>query len=444
MGSKQREHVFYYRDRELFCEDVSLAEIAAAFDTPVYIYSQTELEKRAAAYENTLNDLTQRRKDAKGSNPRLSAIDTSWRAYRVPSPSSLVCYAVKANNNLTILRLVAAAGLGADVTSGGELFLALKAGFPPDKIIYSGVGKTRREINEALEANIHALHVESAMELAVIGEIAAARQQVVAIGIRINPNIVASTHPKISTGQSQHKFGVAPEQAITMFREAAAHPWLQPIGLAAHIGSQITSLEPFVQASHTLVALADELHSLGIALDYLDVGGGLGIAYQQETPPTLTDWATQVAQPVLTAGYDVVIEPGRSLVGSAGALLTQVVYTKSQGEKEFVIVDAGMSDLLRPTLYNAYHPIVSVQEAAAATPKITVDVVGPICETGDYLALERPLPPQQPGNLLAILQAGAYGFAMSSNYNGRPRPAEVLVKNNQFSLIRSRQTYTDL
>ncbi len=406
---------FTYRAGELTCENVPLARVVAAHDTPVYVYSRAEIESRARAYVAT--------------------------AAGVTGGAALVCYAVKANGNPALLRLLAAAGLGADVTSGGELFLARHAGFPAANIIFSGVGKKAGEIAEALAAGIRAIHVESEMELAAVAA-AAERQGVVApVGVRVNPDVSADTHPYISTGLRDHKFGVPREQAAAILRAAAADPWLRPVGLAAHIGSQITDLAPFAQSVGFLVALADRLKAEGIALDYIDAGGGLGIDYQGPAPDVAA-WVRAVGPQVSAAGYRLVVEPGRSIVGRAGALLTRVVYTKDQGEKRFVIADAGMTDLIRPTLYQAYHPIVPLLESASAPE--TVDVVGPICETSDFLARARSLPPVARGDLLAILHAGAYGYAMSSNYNGHLRPAEVLVEGDSFRVIRRRQTYDDL
>lgn len=420
---------FSYVNGQLACEEASLAEIAVAVGTPVYVYSQAELETRAAAY--------------------VTAV----------SPQSLVCYAVKANGNPHLIRLLGRAGLGADVTSGGELFLAQHAGIAPEKIIFSGVGKLRHEIEAALEADIRALHVESEMELHTIAAIAQERRQVARIGVRVNPNISAETHPYISTGQHAHKFGVPWPTAHAMLRFAASHAWLEPVGLAAHIGSQIVDAAPFVEAATYVADLAAELQAEGIDLHYLDVGGGLGIDYGEggETV-SIAEWITAVTTPITQAGFPAVYEPGRSIVGPAGALLTRVVYTKQQGEKQFAIVDAGMNDLLRPTLYGAHHPIVTVMQTAegreqlnnsvasnsVATNIVATNIVGPICETGDFLAKERPLPPTAPGDLLAVLQAGAYGFAMGSNYNGRLRPAEVLVQGGQFTVIRQRQSYAHL
>ncbi|MAT99605.1 MAG: diaminopimelate decarboxylase [Anaerolineaceae bacterium] len=409
---------FQYHNNQLHCEDVPLAQLAAAEGTPLYVYSQATILDNARAYLKQAGN------------------------------KALVCYAVKANGNPTILRLLAEAGLGADVTSGGELFLSRHAGFAPDKIIYSGVGKLRHEIEAALEANIRALHVESEMELAQIAAIATERQQIARIGVRVNPDIPVETHPYISTGAAQHKFGVSPETAVSLLHTAAQHPWLQPVGLAAHIGSQIQALEPFAASANFLVSLADELSAGGIRLEYLDVGGGLGVAYESEKWAVKSEkigaWVNTVSQPVRRAGYRLVMEPGRSIVAEAGVLLTQVIYTKTQGAKQFAIVDAAMNDLLRPTLYGAYHEILPVQVRRTSEVRRTYDVVGPICETGDFLAKDRVLPPLAPGDLLAITHVGAYGFAMSSNYNGRLRPAELLIDGSQTHRIRQRQTYQHL
>ncbi|WP_420628191.1 diaminopimelate decarboxylase [Candidatus Leptofilum sp.] len=407
---------FQYHHQQLHCENTPLAELAKSYGTPLYVYS------RAAILENA-------------------------RTFLAQAPASaLVCYAVKANGNPAILRLLVEIGLGADVTSGGELFLALHAGFPPEKIIYSGVGKLRHEIEAALDANICALHVESAMELEQIAAIASQRQQVVSIGVRVNPDIPVGTHPYISTGAAQHKFGVSAETAVTLLHFAASHPWLKPVGIAAHIGSQIQEVAPFATSADFLVGLADELASSGIHLEYVDVGGGLGVNYETgDQSPKIEDWIRAVATPVESAGYRLVLEPGRAIVAGAGVLLTQVVYTKPQGGKQFAIVDAAMNDLLRPTLYSAHHAILPVTKVTGTLKvPVTYDVVGPICETGDFLGKERPLSLLSPGDLLAVCHAGAYGFAMSNNYNGRLRPAEVLVDDETAQLIRQRQTYEHL
>jgi len=383
--------------------------------TPVYVYSRADLLGRARTFLEAT---------------RAAAGD-----------GTLICYAVKANANPTLLRLLREAGLGADVTSGGELFLARHVGVEPQRIIYSGVGKQAEEIEAALAAGIRAIHIESEMELDTVAAVAARLGRVAPVGVRVNPNISAATHPYISTGLHSHKFGVPHERAVAILRAAAADPWLRPVGLAAHIGSQITELDPFAQAARFLVALADGLADEGIRLEYLDCGGGLGIDYQGGAPG-LADWVHVIGPIVRAAGYELVIEPGRSIAGRAGALLTRVVYTKQQGDKRFVITDAGMTDLIRPALYQAHHPILPVR--ARGGVEEVVDVVGPICETSDFLARDRALPPLAAGDLLAVLHAGAYGFAMSSNYNGHLRPAEVLVDGDSFGVIRRRQTYDDL
>ena len=400
---------FTYQQNTLACEDVPLAEIAASAGTPVYVYSKAELLNRARAFRQAAGD------------------------------DALVCYAVKANGNPSLLRLLQADGLGADVTSGGELFLALQAGTAPRKIIFSGVGKRADEIESAVAAEICALHVESEMEMEAVARAARELRRVARIAVRVNPDIKAETHPYDSTGRLEHKFGVPRETAVALYERAAGDPWLDPIGLAAHIGSQITAIRPYEELTLFLLELAADLAARGIKISTIDAGGGLGINYGEDSAPPIVDWMAAVAQPLRRAGYRLVVEPGRSIVGPAGALLTSVLYTKEQGGKSFIIVDAGMNDLIRPALYNAYHPIRTVEKADDEAPLAAQDVVGPVCETGDFLARERLLPAVAQGDLLAVMQAGAYGFAMSSNYNGRCRPAEVLVDGDQFHIIRRRQ-----
>jgi diaminopimelate decarboxylase len=405
--------MFHYQQQTLYCENRSLAEIALAVGTPTYVYSQAELLQRAHAYR------------------RL--------------PGVLTCFAVKANCNPVLLRLLGTMGLGADVTSGGELFLAQHAGIPAERIIYSGVGKRKDEIRLALKSGIRALHVESEMELEVVTAVAQDLGQKARIGVRVNPDISAETHPYDSTGRLEHKFGVPRDAAVTLLRRAVEHPWLEPTGLAAHIGSQIASVIPYDSLALFLVELANEVAQLGINLAYIDVGGGLGINYEDDDVPSIEDWVTTVSRPVMEAGYGLVIEPGRSIVGPAGALLTEVLYTKQQGGNNFAIVDSGMNDLIRPAMYKAAHPLWPIREPLESEDrKILVDVVGPVCETGDFLARKQPLPELKAGDMLAIMQAGAYGFAMGSNYNGRLRPAEVLVNGNEFQIIRQRQSYDHL
>jgi diaminopimelate decarboxylase len=405
---------FNYQDGVLSCEDVPLTDIAAKAGTPVYVYSKKELLDRARAYHTAAGG------------------------------DALVCYAVKANSSPALLRLLRGEGLGADVTSGGELFLALHAGIPPQKIIYSGVGKRPDEIDMAISAGIGALHIESEQELDLIGRMAADLGRVARISIRVNPNISADTHPYDSTGRLEHKFGLPRETAVSLYKRAAADPWLEPVGVAAHIGSQISDIRPYRALAEYLVDLAGELGSAGVNLSYVDVGGGLAIDYNESGVPPVARWVSAVAGPVERAGYRLVVEPGRSIVGPAGALVCAVLYTKEQGGKRFVIVDAGMNDLVRPAMYNAYHAVRPLCEANGSRPEITADIVGPVCETGDFLARDRLISEVRPGELLALMNAGAYGFAMSSNYNGRLRPPEVLVDGADFHLIRRRQAYEHL
>lgn len=391
-----------------------LDEIAAAAGSPAYIYSSAELLHRARAYRRAAGD------------------------------DALVCYAVKANGNPAILRLLQQEGLGADVTSGGELYLALHAGIAPDRIIYSGVGKRADEIEMAIMAGIGALHIESVQELEIAAAAAAGLARTARISVRVNPDISAETHPYDSTGRLDHKFGLPRAAAVSLYQRASADPWLQPVGLAAHIGSQISDIGPYRELVAFLLDLASELAAAGIELSYLDVGGGLAIDYNNDEVPAIAEWVAAVAAPVKSAGYRLVVEPGRSIVGPAGILLASVLYTKEQGGKRFVIVDAGMNDLVRPAMYNAHHAVRPVREIPDAGRSTAVDIVGPVCETGDFLARERALNETKPGDLLAFMQAGAYGFAMSSNYNGRLRLAEVLVDGHSFRVIRQRQNYEHL
>ncbi len=399
-------------------DDAVLAAVAAAVGTPTYVYSLGALAERVAA--------------ARQAAARVAPAPPAGAGHRL-------CYAVKANGNVSLLRWLGEQGLGADVTSAGELYLAVEAGIEPTRILFSGVGKTTAEIEMALAAGIRALHVESPGELAEIARQARARRQAAAIGVRVNPGIAAATHPAIQTGASGHKFGLPGDAALDLMRQAAADPWLRPVGLAAHIGSQIRELAPLRQTAGMLVELAARLAVEGVRLDYLDVGGGLGIG---PGAPSIAAWIEAVGAPVARAGYRLVLEPGRALVGPAGVLLTRVVAVKAQGGKAFVVVDAGMSELIRPALYGAEHPIRVIGAATGAGA--IVDVVGPLCETGDVLARDRPLPMVAPGDLLALEDVGAYGFAMSSNYNGRLRAAEVLVEGEAFRVIRPRQQLADL
>jgi diaminopimelate decarboxylase len=405
---------FTYRDGILTCEGVPLPEIAETAGTPVYVYSKTGLLDRARAY--------------------LAAAGTN----------ALVCYAVKANGSPALLRLLGAEGAGADVTSGGELFLALHAGIAPQKIIYSGVGKRPDEIEMAIRAGIGALHIESAQELEIVSHTAKRLQSRARISIRVNPDISADTHPYDSTGRLEHKFGLPRETAVSLTKSAAADPWLEPLGLAAHIGSQISDIRPYRALAEYLVDLAGELTAAGAGVTYIDVGGGLAIDYNESGVPPVEEWISAVAAPVRRAGYRLVVEPGRSIAGPAGVLVCTVLYTKEQGDKSFVIVDAGMNDLVRPAMYGAHHAVRPLCRPEGSRPEIKADIVGPVCETGDFLARDRQMAEPVPGDRLAVLNAGAYGFAMSSNYNGRLRLPEVLVDGDSYQLIRRRQEYEHL
>ena len=410
---------FNYHNRELKCGSVSLSEVAREFGTPAYVYSLAELRGRAQAYL--------------AASARLGG-------------QCLTCYAVKANGNPALLRVLSGLGLGADIVSGGELFLAEAAGFPPHKIVFSGVGKTRKEIEEALVTGVLALHIESLDELGLIAQIAQNLGHVAPVAVRVNPDIRVDTHAHVSTGEKTHKFGVTANLAEAMIQSAAESPWLRPVGISAHIGSQITSLEPFKEAAEKLGQLADALAISGVRLDYIDMGGGLAIDYGEGSGPGVFDWLAAVSEPVNRRGYKLLVEPGRSITGPAGVLLTRVLHIKEQGGRRIVVVDAGMNDLLRPALYDAQHPIVPVAQSDAAEAKttITVDLVGPVCESSDVLARDRTLPELKPGEYLAILKTGAYGFSMSSNYNGRQRPAEVLVEDDTYRIIREREQYDTL
>jgi diaminopimelate decarboxylase len=407
---------FAYQDGQLHCEATPLEAIADAVGTPTYVYSGSAILSMLEAYERALGDLPH-----------------------------LCCYAVKANMNLAILALLAQAGAGADVVSGGELYRALRAGFEPQRIVFAGVGKTRDEIREGLKADILFFNVESPAELEVIDDVARAEGMRARIGIRVNPDIDPQTHPYIATGLKTSKFGIPYRDARDVYRRAAGLPGIEVVGMHMHIGSQLTKVTPIADSLARLADLADGLRQDGIRLRYLDVGGGLGIRYREESPPSPGDYARALRPLLERLGVTVLLEPGRSLVGNAGILLTRVLYRKATDGRRFVVIDAAMNDLIRPALYNAHHEIRPVAEPrpGAESPDV-VDVVGPVCESGDFLAKERPLPPVTAGALLAVMSAGAYGFAMASNYNARPRPAEVLVHGDRFQVVRRRESYEDM
>jgi len=404
---------FAYRQNEFFCEDLALASIAVRFGTPTYVYSQSTILRNYQRLRGTLA--------------------------RIPG---MICYSVKANSHLRILSLLRQAGAGFDVVSGGEVARALRAGAAPGTIVYSGVGKTPEEIDAGLAAGIMMFNVESAGELAVIESRARALQTVGRVSIRVNPDVEADTHPYISTGQTIHKFGVPKEEVPELYRRAARSPHLKVQGVACHIGSQILEVEPFWKALEEILGVARQLAAEGITLEVLDLGGGLGISYGAEPPLDVERLARGLEERLREVSLRLILEPGRSLVGDAGALLTRVLYVKRNPGKNFVIVDAGMNDLMRPTLYGSYHEIVPLR--AGAAERLQADIVGPLCETGDFLARDRDLADVQPGDLLAVLTTGAYGFVLSSNYNTRPRPAEVLVHGAETELIRPREAVEDL
>jgi diaminopimelate decarboxylase len=404
---------FRYEAGQLMCEQVPAESLAERFGTPSYVYSQAAVLENFHSFQQRLKSLP-----------------------------SLICYSVKANSNLRIINLLRQAGAGFDVVSGGELARALRVGAAPDRIVFSGVGKTQEEVDAGLHAGILMFNVESAGELELLESRARALAQPAPVSIRINPDVVARTHPYISTGQIIHKFGVPKEEALELYRRAARSPQFQVRGVACHIGSQILEVEPFLKAMDEMLDLAGKLQAEGINPEFLDLGGGYGIRYADEQPLDADRLMQGIAASLRGTSYRLVVEPGRTLVGDAGILLTRVLYVKRNQQKNFIVVDAGMNDLMRPTLYGSYHEII----AACQRPgqKLQADVVGPLCETGDFLAHDREMPDARPGDLLALLNAGAYGFVLASNYNTRPRPAEVLVQGDQAELIRRRERLEDL
>jgi len=407
-------HHFAYQNGELCAENVSLAEIARRVGTPTYVYSQATLTRHFEAFTRAFDGL-----------------------------DTLVCYAVKANTSRAIMALFASLGGGADIVSGGELWRAIQAGVDPAKIVYSGVGKTEAEMEAALKAGILMFNLESVQEMQVLDRVAGNLGLKAPVSFRVNPDVDAQTHPKITTGLAKNKFGLDVELAFQQYQALAAMPNLAVKGVSCHIGSQLTDVRPFADALDRVTVLIERLRAAGIKLGVLDLGGGLGITYSQESPPAPDEYAAALKDRVRKLDMRLVLEPGRVLVGNAGILLAQVLYTKQTPVKRFVIVDAAMNDLIRPSFYDSYHAIwpVRQQPGAEASP---ADVVGPICETGDFLARDRDLPAFARGDLMAVLSAGAYGFAMSSNYNSRPRAAEVMVHGERWSVIRARETLEDL
>jgi diaminopimelate decarboxylase len=406
-------HHFKYRDNILFCEDVPVKEIADEIGTPFYLYSHATLKRHFQAFRTAFEGI-----------------------------DNLICYSAKANTNLAVLKLFADLGCGLDIVSGGELYRGLKSGFTPDRVVYSGVGKSTDEIDYALEKGILMFNVESLVELKLINERAGRLGKCAPIAIRVNPDVDAKTHPYISTGLKKNKFGIDAEAALEGYRVAEHLEHVDVVGVACHIGSQITETDPFEAALKSLKALIIDLKQMGINIKYLDMGGGLGITYADEKPPPINEYADTIIEQLKDADLKLVLEPGRVLVGNAGILVTKVLYYKSGGVKNFVIVDAGMNDLMRPTLYNAFHAIEPVVNSGKDL--IVADVVGPICESSDFLAVDRSMATVDGGDLLAVMSAGAYGYVMSSNYCSRPRVAEVMVKGGRFHVVKARESYEDL
>ncbi|HET9594517.1 MAG TPA: diaminopimelate decarboxylase [Anaeromyxobacteraceae bacterium] len=404
---------FRRRRGELWAEDIPLADLAEAYGTPLYVYSSATLTRHWRVLERSLRGL-----------PHLS------------------CYAVKANSNLAVLALFARLGAGFDIVSGGELYRVLEAGGDPSKVVFSGVGKTDDDIAYALRSGIKVIDVESAAELARVSQVARRLRRRAPVAFRVNPDVDARTHPYITTALRESKFGVSVAEARQLYARAAADPALAVRGVAMHIGSQITDVQPFLDAIERVLALVAELKARGIALHHLDVGGGLGIPYRDERPPHPDAYGAAVKSALRGFEGEILLEPGRVLVGNAGVLLTRVLYRKRNGRREFVVVDAAMNDLVRPALYEAHHEVEPVGRPSRRAT--VVDVVGPVCESSDFLAKRRRLPDVAAGDLLCVRSAGAYGFAMSSNYNSRARAAEVLVDGDRAHLARKRETWADL
>jgi diaminopimelate decarboxylase len=404
---------FTYRNRQLHAEDVPLSQIAAIYGTPCFVYSRAALEERLRAYQAPL----------KGRD-------------------HLICYAVKANSNLAVLNVLARLGAGFDIVSGGELTRVLEAGGSPDKILFSGVGKSVEEMRLALEVGIHCFNVESVSELERLSAVAQHMNKVAHISLRVNPDVDAQTHPYISTGLKDNKFGVAIEDAEAIYVKASTLPGIEVIGVDCHIGSQLTTMAPFLDALDRLLLLIDRLAARGITIRHLDLGGGLGVRYQQETPPEPGAYIEAVLQKLGSRALTLVFEPGRSIVANAGVMLTTVEYLKPTASKNFAIIDGAMNDIIRPALYQAVMDIVPVAQPPAEREVLSWDIVGPVCESADFLGRARPLA-LAAGEVLAVCSAGAYCFAMSSNYNTRNRAAEVMVDGQRHTLVRRRETYAD-
>ncbi len=406
---------FNYREKDLYCEDVAVKEIAQKVGTPFYLYSHATLARHIRHFQKAFA--------------------------AVPH---LVCFSAKANSNLAVMKVFINAGAGVDIVSGGELFRALRAGCDPGKIVYSGVGKTESEIRAALQNGIMMFNVESAAELEKINEVAGTLGVKAPIALRVNPDVDPQTHPYISTGMKKAKFGINIAQALEEYQRAQSLPHIQVVGVDCHIGSQLTSLSPFVDAIAKIRTLVSTLKAEGADLRYLDLGGGLGITYNNEMPPDLEDYAAAIQKATSDLAVTLVFEPGRVLVGNAGILVCRTLYVKKGEIKTFVITDAGMNDLIRPSLYGSYHGLMAVDRSVNERGTMVADVVGPICESGDFLAQDREIPAFETGDLIAVTSAGAYGFTMSSNYNSRPRVPEIMVQGERVMTVRQRETFEDL
>lgn len=406
-------HDFHYQQEELWCEDIRVAEIAGEVGTPFYLYSFNTLQNHFRVFDAAFS--------------------------KIPH---ITCFAVKSNSNIAIIRVFANEGGGVDIVSGGELYRALQAGVDPQKIVYSGVGKRLDEIEYALASNILMFNVESSQELEVINACGGRMKKKAGIALRVNPDVDPETHPYISTGLKENKFGIDVDRSLEEYKRAKTLKHIDIKGVSCHIGSQLTKISPFIDALSRLKKLLLSLHQEEIHIRYLDLGGGLGITYDAEAPPHPKDYAKAIIDASQDLSCTFIFEPGRVIVGNAGILVTSVLYTKKNEAKNFIIVDAGMNDLMRPSLYKSYHHIQPVSQNARGT--IIADVVGPICESGDYLAKDRQINNFNRGELMAVMSAGAYGFSMSSNYNSRPRVAEILVQGSKFHIIRKREDYRDI
>ena len=406
-------HHFQYQKDELYCEEVPVSEIARNVGTPFYLYSHATLRQHFRAFDGAFGDLRH-----------------------------LTCFSMKSNSSLAVLRLFASEGGGVDIVSGGELHRALKAGVDQQKIVYSGVGKSIEDLMYALKSNILLFNVESSQEISLLNDVAKGLGKKAPVAIRVNPDIDPQTHPYVATGLKESKFGIDIRESLEEYARATTLDHLVVSGVSCHLGSQLVQTDPFLDALKELQRLIKTLQHSGIALSYLDLGGGLGITYDNEDPPLPKEYANAIQKELDIKNLTLILEPGRVIMGNGGILVTKVLYTKDAREKRFTIVDAGMNDLIRPSLYGSFHGVQPVK--TLGRKKIKMDIVGPICESGDFFAKDRDVEALDPGELLAIMSSGAYGFSMSSNYNSRPRVAEVMVKGGQYDIIRSRETYEDL